>query len=374
MLNLINVIITFNLLLFSSCANDRYFSPRKTNTNSVSPGFTLIVPTTTVKENSNKGRVHLINNEGIVIKEWKVNFTPLTAKLDSNGLLYISGNIFTNAKKLTNGLTNIFQIRNTDNKVLFEYKNEFIHHDFTILPNGNISFLAYYQINPKAYGLKKLDSFYQGNVWPEKIIELNTKTKKIEWSWISHKHISSKSISPISKRGDLFHANSLAYIESFFMTKKPAYMFSARTISTVFIIDKETGKIIWRSPKGLFKFQHDATFTSNKSILVFNNSTRVSEVIEYNLKEKKVTWRYNGGDHLFNQSQFYSSIISGAQKLPNNNYLITLGVSGYVLEVNEKKETVWSIFNNKNINSNDVGWPFIGIFKARKYTSPTLKP
>ena len=56
-------------------------------------------------------------------------------------------------------------------------------------------------------------------------------------------------------------------------------------------------------------------------------------------------------------STLYSSIISGAQRLPNGNTLITYGVPGRLLEVTKDHDVVWD----------SVPAPGNFIFKARAY-------
>jgi hypothetical protein len=53
------------------------------------------------------------------------------------------------------------------------------------------------------------------------------------------------------------------------------------------------------------------------------------------------TWTYVGNP----PSSFYSAEISGAQRLPNGNTLVTEGVKGNLFEVTAAGETVWQYIN-----------------------------
>jgi hypothetical protein len=55
----------------------------------------------------------------------------------------------------------------------------------------------------------------------------------------------------------------------------------------------------------------------------------------------KPVWSYSG----LNKQDFYSSYISGAQRLPNGNTLICSGANGTVFEVTPEKEIVWKYIN-----------------------------
>ncbi len=84
------------------------------------------------------------------------------------------------------------------------------------------------------------------------------------------------------------------------------------------------------------------------------------------------TWTYMGTP----RSSFYSAIISGAERLPNGNTLITEGVKGNIFEVTSAGEIVWR-YVNPVIGSGPLAQgatipqgPFIrnnAVFKARRY-------
>ncbi len=57
---------------------------------------------------------------------------------------------------------------------------------------------------------------------------------------------------------------------------------------------------------------------------------------------ERPVWRYGGGD---GEQQFFSPIVSGAQRLPNGGTLITSGSEGLILEISEKGELVWKFKN-----------------------------
>ena len=69
-------------------------------------------------------------------------------------------------------------------------------------------------------------------------------------------------------------------------------------------------------------------------------------------QDAEIVWQYDDG--------FYSRIISGVQRLPNGNTLITEGTSGRLLEVTRAGEVVWEFISPVPAERN---W----IFRARKY-------
>jgi len=78
----------------------------------------------------------------------------------------------------------------------------------------------------------------------------------------------------------------------------------------------------------------------------FNAALRdSSRVLEIDPVTLKVVWRYTpveaGFTELADNYKFYSGYISGAQRLPNGNTLITEGADGRLLEVTPGHELVW---------------------------------
>jgi len=79
-----------------------------------------------------------------------------------------------------------------------------------------------------------------------------------------------------------------------------------------------------------------------------------SRVLEINPVTKQIVWQYvqaepTQGDQLGNNHRFYSSVISGAQRLLNGNTLINEGKTGRVFEVTKKGTVVWEYAPTWNI-------------------------
>ncbi|HUH28479.1 aryl-sulfate sulfotransferase [Gelidibacter sp.] len=71
-------------------------------------------------------------------------------------------------------------------------------------------------------------------------------------------------------------------------------------------------------------------------------------------------------------SKFYSRIVSGAQRLPNNNILICQGSAGRLFEIDENEHIVWEYINPVNSNTGaivDQGSSALSnlVFRAYKY-------
>ena len=76
---------------------------------------------------------------------------------------------------------------------------------------------------------------------------------------------------------------------------------------------------------------------------MFNKGTLISysRVLEVNPNTGEIEWEYMGDP----PNSFYSSVGSGAQRLPNGNTLICEQTRGRFLEVTPAKEKVWEFIN-----------------------------
>ncbi|MBO4301146.1 MAG: aryl-sulfate sulfotransferase, partial [Desulfovibrio sp.] len=165
----------------------------------------------------------------------------------------------------------------------------------------------------------------------------------------------------------------------------------SRQTSHMFIIDHETGKVVWQvappfigedSQLGQFAGIH-ATHMIPKglpgegNILVFDNGGTMDEnmykeqdhcwsrVVEYDPVTKKKVWEYSGivakKLDAMRDNFFLSQFISNAQRLPNGNTLIDEGSCARIIEVTPKGEIVWeyiSPYNATNQNYRAYAVPY----------------
>jgi hypothetical protein len=267
--------------------------------------------------------------------------------------------------------------------LIWEYglhtNEELLHHDFEVLPNGNVLVLVWERIptvEAKAAGVV-LDV----DVFPEKIIEIDPTTNSIVWEWRSWEHLvqdqlpdadnfgvvnssyTKIDINYVDKaNGDIMHANALAYD-----AQRDLIYMSVNFFSEVWVINHSTtteaaqgtaGDLVYRfgNPEAyqgegqrLFDNNHHPNFISHPlslgNMLIYSNGTTANKSIVYELSlptpflaangfvAPEVVWSFSHPD-------LYFSLISGAVRLPNGNTLICEGDYGY-WEVTPDKEVVW---------------------------------
>jgi hypothetical protein len=125
-------------------------------------------------------------------------------------------------------------------------------------------------------------------------------------------------------------------------------LLSFRNTSSIVIIDRASGKVIWRLGAPPLSGQHAPYPLANGNILLFDNgpyrldsSRPFSRVLEIDPTSKEIAWSYQDRPFL----SFFSDRISNAQRLPNGNTLIDEGVFGRFFEVTPLGEVAWEYVN-----------------------------
>ncbi|MDO0822733.1 aryl-sulfate sulfotransferase [Desulfosporosinus nitroreducens] len=158
-------------------------------------------------------------------------------------------------------------------------------------------------------------------------------------------------------------------------------IWDGRETNIIAIISKDTGKVVWKvGPEydmsdalkklGWIIGQHHAHMIprglpGEGNILVFDNGgwagygvpnpgaptgaknalRDYSRVLEFDPTTLEIVWQYTPAEAGFamptDADHFYSPFISGAQRLPNGNTLITEGSGGRIIEVTADHELVW---------------------------------
>ena len=394
----------------------------------------------------NSPLIYLVNREGEVVHQWKGNYGVMAAYIMDDGSVFESS---TDPDFPVFGSTGEFgrlEKISWDNKVLwdFEYANEehILHHDFSVLPNGNILSIGY-ELLPYDETIargRKPEMTPADGPWVDIIVEIEPNGAhggNIVWEWHLKDHfiqdfdpakpnygkpaehpelldvnighplppaISQDSLDILIAKGwagrnetlgsrgaDFYHFNALKY-----NAKYDQIVFSSPALDEIFIIDHSTntkeaashhggksgkgGDFLyrWGNPKNyqrgdstdqkLFG-QHDVRWIEDGNpgaghLTLFNNgipgrkdSLDYSAIFElvlpvdekgvYLLEEgktfgpEKPVWTYIATDTI----SFFSSFISGAQRMKNGNTFINEGAKARYFEVTPEGKIVWEYLN-----------------------------
>ena len=309
------------------------------------PGFTLFAPQTA------GGIVYLIDLEGKVAHTWRMPYPPgLYGYITERGTLFYNGKTPENSDRFISGKPwkgGVALEADWNGRVLWEVRPPDHHHDGIRLRNGNVLLLCLaslpQELVPKVQG-GMAGSEHNGKMYGDYLVEMTT-GGRIVWEWRSWEYLDPETdcLTAVQERREEWtHGNGIAELPN------GDIVVSFRTISTVIIIDRKTGKIIWKLGAPPLCGQHAPTPLPNGNLLIFDNGPHrldhpmpFSRVIEVEPATKKIVWEYREK----RESDFFSPRISNAQRLPNGNTLICEGDFGRLFEVTVGGEVVWEYVN-----------------------------
>jgi hypothetical protein len=159
--------------------------------------------------------------------------------------------------------------------------------------------------------------------------------------------------------GDVFHTNTLEVLRGNELAASDARFAPGnllrcnRSNSLIFIVDRTTGKIVWRwglEPRGLVG-PHHPTMPHNGDILVYDNGGSAAfpprrrgytRLVDVNPSTGKVVWQYAHEPYSFKETpKFFSSSRGSVRRLPNGNTLSPDCHKGRVFEITPQGEIVW---------------------------------
>jgi len=378
----------------------------ETSGSSESGGYTLFSP-------MNSTDTYLIDYDGVIQHTWTSSYSPgLSVYLQENGELIRPGvepNLPTTFSDGVGGTAGIIEILDWDSSVIWSTslatEDYMSHHDVEVLPSGNLLVVIWEaKTDTEALALGRT-SVEDDTLWAGAIYEIcradsvtnNTCTdKEIVWSWSVWDHLVQDQDNTLSTYGnpidntdkidlnyfsgagksDWTHFNSVDYDED-----SDHIIISVHNFDEYWIIDHNdnTQGILTRvgNPEAyggvgdqtLF-VQHDAHWIENGlpgagNILVFNNGKGRSDGDYSSVDE----FCYEGtgctpGEIVDSYSEgslggFYSSSISGAQRLENGNTLVCEGKEGYLFEYDTDHNVVWD-YQYSGANN---------IFRATRFSS-----
>ena len=316
------------------------------------PGYTLFVPIMKLGIKD----IRLIDMEGNTVHIWDIR------PYDVDYLRPLPGGSFLGLSPFQDKLVEV----DWDGNVLWEYykEGEDLHHNFQKLDNGNYLILAHEKRWIPTFSRFEFKYDYYMEMTPD---------HETVWRWNTWEHLYEFGFTFESLRyiwepkviyffPDFSHTNSIQALPRNQHENDPAFrkgniLISQRNTNIIFIIDKDTGEIVWQiGPNdNMTVGQHDAYMIEQGlpgagNILVFDNGGaagypmeyhQFSKVIEIDPTTKSIVWKYNAFKEFRPNIEFYSPYISGAQRLPNGNTLITEGAFGRIFEVTPEHETVW---------------------------------
>jgi hypothetical protein len=243
-------------------------------------------------------------------------------------------------RRLGGGTTDLREL-DWDGALVWEYRNETMHHDVVRQSNGHTLVAEWVELPAE------LSRQVRGGVrrprekFPllisDDIVEFDPTGKEVArihlWQLLDPVR---DPICPLEQRWEWTHLNSMALMPN------GDLLFSCRNNSRVGIVERPGGKLRWKYGAPQIVHQHHATAVGDGHVQIFDNGMHriglpFSRVVEVNPADDAVVWEYTGEP----PEQFFSGHISGAERQANGNVLICEGAAGRLFEVTSRGETVW---------------------------------
>jgi len=143
---------------------------------------------------------------------------------------------------------------------------------------------------------------------------------------------------------DLLHSNHVQVFDGSLAERSPLFaagnlMISLRNINTIGILNGESHELLWAWGASNLYRQHQPMLLDNGNILIFNNGTESSQILELDPLTNLIVWQYE------DPGEFFTRTRGSLQRLDNGNTLITESDPGYVFEVTASGEVVWKFAN-----------------------------
>lgn len=328
------------------------------------PGYTLCW-------GRKSGRARLVDMEGRIAHEWAFgdSIWHHTDMLDNGNLLVLANDRGGYGPK-SNIERTILELDWHSGLVWSDPVHA--HHDARRLANGNTLLVGhdraqYEQISPHVLIYDYLQEITPGN--------------EVVWEWHAAPHVNElRALVDVVHRewtGDWPHINTVESLPDTPLGRRDTrfregnVLVSPRHLHCIFVVDRDSGKIVWAWGPGNILGQHQPTMLENGNILLFDNGRGnapgedrdYSRVIEIEPVSGSIVWEYKTDP----PRAFFSPVGSGQQRLPNGNTLICAmnwSETGRIFEVTPEGAIVWEFWDPEH-------HPF---YRAKRYSLDLVTP
>jgi hypothetical protein len=208
----------------------------------VCPGYVIYTPLT------GDGSVYVIDETGKEVHRWKLPYPPgLYGYLLPNGHLFYMGKLrdesldrFPLWNRFKGGI--LIEV-DSDGNVLWEHRDPDHHHDARRLASGGAIYLAIERVpHDLAEKVKGgIPGSDKDGMWADVIVEVDALGKRV-WEWHAFEHLDFETdvITFNDSRDEWSHANTVVPLDG------GRVMVSFRNTSTIAIIDKVSGNLVWK--------------------------------------------------------------------------------------------------------------------------------
>jgi hypothetical protein len=326
----------------------------------VSPGYVLYSPLTS-------NTAHLVSTTGEEVHRWSLpHRAGRHARILPDGTLAYNG-VHPDAPKLfpmwAKYRGGVMMQLDQNGKILRQYSDPYAHHDQNHLQDGTILYTTLEPLSAaeavRVHGgipgseapggivyadcIKLVQPWSKSNTSSSADFEgSGTGGAKLSWSWRAIDHLDCEAFAAHSH----YPREHWPLINSVAFDSDGNIIASSRNASSVFVISRQTGEVLWHLTAPTVAQQHCAhQITPSGDILILDNgvfrpgiSVPFSRAIIVS-REKEVKWEYK--DTSTGGLGFFTPFMGSAQKLRNGNVLVCEAATGRIFEVTMGGELVW---------------------------------
>jgi hypothetical protein len=352
----------------------------------VEPGYVLFAP-------NGSNRTWLIDRAGRTVHSWRHAARPaLSVYLLEDGRLLRTVNTGMGPFQ-AGGAGGGLEIVEWDGQVSWSWRFVSdagrLHHDVAPMPDGSILVLAW----ELKSGQEAVDAGRdprtipeEGEMWAEQLLQVQPRGDRdvdVLWEWhvwdhlvqgtdpdkpnfgVPADHPDRVDVNFAGRTADWLHINSVQYREDLDQA-----VLSVHNFSEIWVVDRADGELVyrWGNPQAYGRegeqrlfVQHDARWIPEGrpgagNFMAFNNGgrSRSFSTVEEWTPPLLPDGSYALGEGAFGPEAsawsyaadgFYSSNISGAERLPGGNTLVCEGATGRFFEVTPAGELIWEYRN-----------------------------
>jgi len=303
-------------------------------------GFTLYTPL------ASTGLVRLVDLAGEPVHEWRLPYRPgrharilPTGTLAYNGVHPDGPALFPFWDKYRGGV--MLEV-DPAGDILREHRDPMAHHDAHHLGDGRILYTALEPLTEaeaRSVPGGVVGTEDRGTLHADVIKEVDA-AGRVGWSWRAIEHLDPADY-PLQPHYPREH---WPLVNSVFPLADGNILASLRSVSSVIVIERSSGKVVWRLGPDVLAQQHNAHELADGHFLIFDNgvfrtgeSVPFSRVIEVEPTSKDIVWSYRDRQ----PESFFTPFMGSAQRLPNGNTLITESAYGRIFEVTAEGRICW---------------------------------
>ncbi len=316
---------------------------RKYISDAVTPG--LVIFHTVV---SNK--VLVIDADGRVVLEFSK--TPPGYSLYRPGKAGDNRNLYCILKSTKRYEDRSIAALNEDGKIIWKTQHHHFTHDFHIRHNRRI------------VSVLRAAREVSGHAVSDNVICDMDIDGEINWAWSMVDHLdqfeaADQVVRSVVESGNdnPFHVNSVQIADYPVVKQKfgePAIVASARNMNTVFLVGRDSGKVLYQVSGQTLGQHHARVLPENYkasvgNLLIVDNgysflptegaeNRGFSRILELEIPSGTCVWSYQSTAE---QPPFFSPIVGGQQRFANGNTLVTEGYYGRIFEIDYSGKVLW---------------------------------